>query len=175
MLRLIVKGQETFINDEFGVTGGGTLVLEHSLISISKWEAKWKKPFLAKNNKTDEEISDYIRCMSVKPVQDEKIFSALSKANIEDIQKYIADDMTATMVTDNGKPSKEIMTSELIYYYMIANNIPVEFEKWHLNRLLTLIQVCGVKNNPKKMKPREQAKRQRELNAARRRKYNSKG
>lgn len=156
------------------------LQLEHSLVSISKWEAKWHKPFLSKEPKTTEETIDYIRCMTITPNVDPMVYAGLSKDNIEDINAYIENPMTATWFNKEnlpkGRGSEEIVTSEIIYYWMIALQIPPEYQKWHLNRLLTLIQVCNIKNQPpKKMKKSEIIERNKRLNAARRAKYNSKG
>lgn len=154
------------------------LQLEHSLVSISKWESKWCRAFLSKSELTIEETLDYIKCMTLNKNVDPEVYEHITPSNIEEIKSYIAAPMTATYFyeTKNGKPNRETITSELIYYWMIALNIPVEFEKWHLNRLLTLVQVCNVKNQPnKKMSRSELASRNRALNAARRQQLNSKG
>lgn len=154
------------------------LCLEHSLVSLSKWESKWKKPFLTKEEKTIEETIDYIKCMTITRNVDPIVYYCLPQNVIQMVNEYIIDPMTATTITDNdhGKSSKEIVTSELIYYWMIALNIPVDFEKWHLNRLLTLIKVCNIKNAPpKKMSQRQLMSRNAALNAARRKKLGSKG
>lgn len=153
------------------------LSLEHSLISISKWESKWCKPFLH-SEKTEEEIMDYIKFMTLTPNVDPKIYNRLTTENVEQIKNYILAPMTATTFSDDKtkKPNRDIVTSELIYYWMIALNIPVEFEKWHINRLLTLIRVCEIKNSPpKKRGAREIMNRNAALNEARRRKLNTKG
>lgn len=155
-----------------------TLQLEHSLVSISKWESKWCRSFLSKSEMTVEETLHYIKCMTLNKNVDPEVYNHISMSNIEDIKKYIAAPMTATHFyeQENKKPNRDVVTSELIYYWMITLNIPVEFEKWHLNRLLTLIQVCNIKNQPpKKMGKYEQASRNRALNAARRQQLNSKG
>lgn len=154
------------------------LQLEHSLISLSKWESKWKKPFLSKFEMTDEEIIDYIRCMTVTPNVDPEVYLHLSNENIREVQAYIEDPMTATTFSnvDHRAPSREIITSEIIYYWMIAYQIPIDREKWHLNRLLTLIQVCDRKNNPpKKRSKRDIMRRNAELNAIRRNKLGTRG
>jgi hypothetical protein len=154
-----------------------TLTLEHSLISISKWESKWHKSFLH-SEKTEEEIMDYIKFMTLTPNVDPEIYNRLTSENIEQIKNYIMDPMTATTFSDvkTGKPNREIVTSELIYYWMITLHIPVEFEKWHINRLLTLIRVCEIKNTPpKKRSAREIMNRNAALNEARRKKLNTKG
>ena len=155
-----------------------TLMLEHSLVSLSKWESKWCKAFLTKQAKTEEETIDYIKCMTITQNVDPDIYSRLTKENYKEIEEYIAAPMTATYFSENknGKVNKETVTSELIYYWMIALNIPFECQKWHLNRLLTLVRVCNVKNEPpKKQSRREIMSRNAALNAARRKQLNSKG
>ena len=155
-----------------------TLQLEHSLVSISIWESKWHKSFLSTKDLTDEETLDYIKCMTRTPNAPPDIYSYLSEENIQEIREYIANPMTATTFSEdkNKKYSREKITSELIYYWMIAWNIPVEFENWHLNRLITLIRVCSVKNQTgKKMNQKDIASRNAALNAQRRAKLNSKG
>lgn len=156
---------------------GQTLQLEHSLVSLSKWESKWCKPFLSKELKTLDETKDYIRCMTITQNVDPEIYNRLSNSNIEAINKYIDAPMTATTFNNrNQSSSKEIITSELIYYWMISFNIPMECQKWHLNRLLTLIRVCNIKNSPpKKMGKRDIASQYASLNAARRKQFNTKG
>lgn len=157
------------------------LQLEHSLISLKKWEQKWHKPFLGKDKKTTEEITDYIRCMTINHVSDSSIYKYIPKEIIEQVVAYIKDPMTATWFRrDNkvgaAKKTNEIITNEIIYYWMISLNIPVEFQKWHLNSLLTLIKVVNLKSQPKKKMSRKDEFRQRSaLNAARRAKHNSKG
>ena len=154
------------------------LRLEHSLVSISKWESKWCKPFLSNEAKTPEETIDYIRCMTLTQNVDPKVYDFLTNENMEQVKAYIEAPMTATWFP-KSHPSKnngEQVTNELIYYWMVAYNIPSEYEKWHLNRLLTLIRVCNVKNQPsKKMSRRDVMSQNRALNAARRKQLNSKG
>ena len=164
--------------EEYIYTKRQTLQLEHSLVSISKWEGKWCKPFLSSNDKTLEETIDYVKCMTVTPNVKPEIYRCLSSENIEDINKYIAAPMTATWFSEDktARPSREVITSEIIYYWMIALNIPFECQKWHLNRLLTLIKVCDRKNQPpKKMGKNAIMSRNAALNAARRKKTGSKG
>lgn len=156
------------------------LVLEHSLVSIRKWEQKWHKPFLKEGYKpNDVELISYIKCMTLNQNVDPNAYFALTSENINDIKQYIEDPMTATTITTHGnkKNEKEIMTAEVIYYYMFANSIPKECEKWHLNSLLTLLQVFGVKNSPEKekMNKHQTAAYYASLNKARRAKYHSKG
>ena len=156
------------------------LTLEHSLISISKWEAKWEKAFLSNAPKTDEEKIDYIRCMTLTQNVNPNVYYMLDKKALDEIEKYTNAPMTATVFSDMKTASnsykKEVFTSEIIYYLMFANNIPVEFQKWHLNRLLTLIKVCSIKNSPpKKMSKKDTASYYASLNKARRAKHHSKG
>lgn len=157
------------------------LQLKHSLISLKKWEQKWHKPFLGNKEKTTEEICDYIRCMTIGQVPDPKIYRYIPAEIIKRVVDYIEDPMTATWFSGNGtvgaaKSSKEIITNEIIYYWMISLGIPVEFQKWHLNALLTLIKVVNIKNSPKKkMSRKEELQRRTALNNARRAQYNTKG
>lgn len=179
MLTITVPAREMFDDktQQFITTKEQTLQLEHSLVSLSKWESKWNKPFLSKDEKTKEETMDYIRCMTVTQNVKPMTYNYLSKSNIDDIHNYIDAPMTATTFNNTQKGnSREIITSELIYYWMISFNIPMECQKWHLNRLLTLIRVCNVKNTPaKKMSKRDLASQYASLNAARRNKLNTKG
>lgn len=178
MLKIVIPEQELFNEEtqEFVYTKSVVLTLEHSLLSISKWESKWKKPFLSKTPMNAEEMRDYIRCMTINTVSDENVYLCIPDIEVKRIQAYIDDKMTATWFTEkDNKKSKEIITSEIIYYWMIGNQIPFECEKWHLNRLLTLIRVCSEKNNTKKMPKKEAMNRQRALNAARRKALNSRG
>ena len=154
------------------------LQLEHSLVSLSKWESKWHKAFLGKEDKTTEEIIDYVRCMTLNKNVNPNAYRLLTKKNIEEISDYINDPMTATTFSNNNQKghNKEILTNEIIYYYMVAFGIPSEYQKWHLNRLMTLIKVCDIKNQPqKKMSKKEIMNRNAALNAARRKQLNSKG
>lgn len=154
------------------------LQLEHSLVSLSKWESKWCKPFLSKEAKTSEETMDYIKCMTVTQNVKPEVYDHLTKDNIDEINRYIDAPMTATTFPEdkNGKRNREIITAEVIYYWMVALQIPFECQKWHLNKLITLIRVCNAKNAPsKKMSKREIMSRNAQLNAARRKQLNSKG
>ena len=140
--------------ETFSYTKAATLTLEHSLVSISKWEAKWLKPFFSKEPKTDEETLDYIRCMTLTRNVDPQIYHALSLSDLKRISDYIESPMTATWFKKRPQQgSREIVTSEVIYYWMITFQIPVEFEKWHINRLMTLIRVCDEKQKPQKRPP----------------------
>ena len=154
------------------------LVLEHSLLSIAKWEMKWHKAYLSREEKTEEENFDYIRCMCLSEPNDPMVFMALTPQNVKDISDYIANPMTATTFNRrNNKPSREIITNELIYFWMAEYNIPFDpCQKWHFNRLMTLIEVAAVKNQPsKKMSKRDILNQNAALNAQRRAKYNTKG
>lgn len=155
-----------------------TLQLEHSLVSLSKWESKWCKAFYSKQDKTFEETIDYIKCMTITPNVNPEIYKHLTQENITQIYKYIEAPMTATVFyEDKSSPkNREVVTSELIYYWMIAQNIPFECQKWHLNRLITLIRVCNMKNAPpKKMSKRDIMSRNAALNASRRAQLKTKG
>ena len=180
MLSIFVPKIELFdeSKDRFVTIQSQTLLLEHSLLSISKWESKWMKPFLDdKNKKTNEEVIDYIRCMSTRPIKRE-VLNALTIEDINSIVEYIDSPMTASSVTiiGNDKPRRETITSELIYYWMINAGVPFECEKWHLNRLLMLLKIFGAKNQThKKINAKESARIQSDLNAQRRRMLKSKG
>lgn len=174
MLQITIPEREYYDNSkqEFVYFKEQKLVLEHSLISISKWESKWKKPFLDKKPKTIEESADYIRCMSLTKDVNDIALRWLPQDVYRQVNEYIEDSMTATWFNErNQKPGGgSVVTSELIYYWMVAFNIPFECEKWHLNRLLTLIKVCEIKNSPKKKMSKKQIlDRNRALNAARKR------
>lgn len=180
MLKIEISSDERWdeVNECFLEPVKQTIQLEHSLLSISKWEAKWHKPYLTTDSKTLEENLYYIECMVVTQNFDPSILYLLSDDNLDAISKYINDPMTATTINRPNKKGgkKEIITSELLYYYMSVFNLPVEFQKWHLNRLMTLIQVCDVKqDNGTPMSKEETAKKYAELNAERRKKYGSKG
>lgn len=179
MLKIIVPGTEFYDeeNNEFIYYNEQILQLEHSLVSISKWEAKWCKPFLSGDKKTPEEIIDYIRCMTITQNVNPEVYQRLTQRNFIEINDYIDSPMTATTFSDNKRTGgREIVTSELIYYWMVTFNIPFECQKWHLNRLLTLIRVCNIKNNPpKKMSRTEILARNKALNEARRKQFNTKG
>lgn len=154
------------------------LQLEHSLVSVSKWESKWCKPFLSKENKTSDELLDYIKMMAIEPVKSDEVWNNLTKENIHDIETYINAPMTATTFSKDKRQvnNREIITTELIYYWMFSLQIPIECEYWHLNRLLTLIRVFNVKNAPPpKYSKGDLMRRNAALNAQRRARLNSKG
>lgn len=189
MLEIDVTATEAWDDDrqEFILIPGGHLCLEHSLISLSKWESKHEKPFLVDDPpKTAEELLDYIRCMTVNKGVKDETYLGLTQTDYDAINKYISAPMTATTFNDARKPKgkaqtygrrkQHIVTSEELYYDMIAFQIPFECEKWHINRLLTLIRICSIKSNPdKKMKGKDLAKHNRSLNAARRAQHHTKG
>lgn len=178
MLQLIIPGVEEWdpVKEEFvTVIKEHSLQLEHSLVSLSKWESKWCKPFLSQDTRTSDETIDYVRCMTITQNVNPDVYKYLTDDNIRQVDEYINAKMTATWFSDKqgrpGKKNNEVITAELIYYWMIAYNIPSEYQKWHLNRLLTLIRVCEVKNNPpknNKMSMNEIYSQNRSLNEARR-------
>lgn len=167
------------VKEEFVSAKTITLQLEHSLVSLSKWESKWHKPFLSNTNMTSEESLDYIRCMTITKNVNPEVYRNLTKANVDAVIEYINNPMTATTFSNlkKEKTNNEVVTSELIYYWMTAYNIPFdECQKWHLNRLLTLIRICGIKNAPpKKQSKGEIMRNNAALNAARRARLNSRG
>lgn len=179
MLTVTIPENELWdpIKEEFITIKKTTITLEHSLVSISKWESKWNKPFLYSKGKTSEELFDYIRCMTLTQNVSLEIYKYIPQTVIDKIIEYIDSPMTATWFSkqkDSG--SREIITSEIIYYWMISLNIPFECQRWHLNRLLTLIKVCNIKNNPKeKVSKKELLSRNASLNAARKKQLNTKG
>lgn len=180
MLQITVPGRELYDEEkeEFITERDQVLQLEHSLVSLHKWESKWCKAFLGKAEKTDEEMLDYIRCMTMTQNVKPEVYDRISEENIKQVYEYINAPMTATCISEEpkGKARSETVTAELIYYWMIALNIPFECRKWHLNSLLTLVRVCNIKNSPpKKRSKREILSRNAELNAARRKQLNTKG
>jgi len=182
MLRIKIKPKEFWDeeNQEFVMNNHEqVLQLEHSLVSISKWESKWCVPFLGKKGdvKSPKQTLDYIKCMTITQNVKDEVYENLSASDITVINDYISQPMTATTFNElNNGTSKEIITSELIYYWMISLNIPMECQRWHINRLLTLIRVCNIKNGPaKKMNKKEIASKYASLNAARRQQLKSKG
>lgn len=179
MLEITIPETEYFDdeNQSFITMHEQKLRLEHSLVSIAKWESKWHKPFLRRHAHTWEETIDYVRCMTITQNVPNDIYYGLTDKNIKEIERYMDDKMTATWFRDNGrKNSREIITAEIIYYWMIEAGVPFECEKWHFNRLMTLIRVCSEKQSGgKKMSKNETLKQYAALNAARRKKFNSKG
>lgn len=179
MLTITIAAVEQFdeINQEFVNSKEQKLQLEHSLVSLSKWESKWCKPFLSKTEKTTEESIDYIRCMTVTQNVDSNVYNFITQKNIREVSEYIEAPMTATVINNQGtSKNRETITAEIIYYWMVALNIPFECQKWHLNRLLTLINVTNIKSQPpKKMGRQATMSRNASLNAARRRQLNTRG
>ena len=179
MLTIYIPESESYdeVNNEFVYIKPQKLVLEHSLVSISKWEAKTHKPFLSNNTKTTQEIIDYIECMTITQNVDSEVFKHIPNSEITKIEKYIDDPMTATTFSlRDEKRSNKIITSEVIYGWMVSLNIPVEFQKWHINRLLTLIRVCHEQQAPpKKLSKSEIFARNKALNAKRRKALHTKG
>lgn len=182
MLRVSVP--EQFLWDEekeeFLKIPGSNLLLEHSLIAVAEWEGKWHKPFLGDNDKTDEELKDYIRCMTINKDVDPLVYQYLPSYIMDDIFKYADDPMTATRINNIKKEGyarkKETITAEIIYYWMITLNVPIKFERWHLNRLITLIRVINIKNAPPtKMSKRDILARNAKINAQRRSQLKTRG
>lgn len=180
MLKIIIEGNETYNEEEdlFETFNDVILELEHSLLSLSKWESKYQKPFLSSENKTSEELFGYLKEMIVTPNVDFDVLFKCSQSNINEIQAYIESNQSATtfgMMPERRSPG-EVITSELIYYWMVAFNIPFECQSWHLNRLFALIRICNIKNSkPTKMSRHEVAQRNQELNARRRAELNTTG
>jgi hypothetical protein len=180
MLTIIVPGEEMFDeeSDEFSTRGDITLELEHSLVSLSKWESIYEIPFLDRDRKSTEQVISYIKCMTLTQNVPEEVFSRLSNQNFTEINNYIDAKMSATWFNEPpGAPkSREVITAELIYYWMTVFQIPFECENWHLNKLFTLIRVCNIKAaKPTKMSRAEVATRNRELNAQRRAQLGTRG
>jgi hypothetical protein len=180
MLRLVIAEDELFDEETntFQTVNDSVIEFEHSLISLSKWESEYKKPFLSSEKKTPEEILGYLKAMIVSDDTDPDVLYRLPTAAIEKIQEYIDSSQSATtfgMMPERRGPG-EVITSELIYYWMVAFNIPFECQHWHLNRLFSLIRICNIKNSkPEKMSRSELAQRNAALNAKRRAELGTKG
>jgi len=180
MLTITVGGTESFdeTTDSFVLVGGTEIQLEHSLVSLSKWESIFEKPFLGDDQKSGEEVLTYIKCMCLDDNLAPEVFQQLTEANFKAVNDYLNAKQTATWFADApGAPrSREIITSELIYYWMTAFNIPWEAQEWHLNRLFTLIRICNTKQSkPKKMSRAEEAQRRRDLNEQRKKQLGTTG
>ena len=176
MLKISIPDSEFFDNESqtFLYLKGQDISLEHSLVSIAKWESKWNVPFLSdKTQKTKEMFLDYIRCMTITQNVNPYLYYKISNKDIEKIQEYINAPMTATWFNDDKarpRPSREVVTAEIVYYWMIALGIPMECQKWHFNRLITLVRVCSIKNTPdKKMSRKDWIAKRNAANAAYRR------
>lgn len=180
MLRITIPSIEKWdeAKNEFVYGKEQTLQLEHSLVSLSKWESKWNKAFLSKQPLTYEETLDYIRCMTITQNVNPEVYTYIPPSIINEVNAYIAAPMTATYFSEdkNARPNREKITAEIIYYWMISLNIPFECQKWHLNRLLALIRVCEIKNSPPKKRSGKEIMRQNAaINAARRKQFNTTG
>lgn len=180
MLTLHVDQMEMYDEEkeEFVVSDAVTLELEHSLVSLSKWESIFEKPFLGGKDKTKEEIVAYVRAMTLTPDVSPEVFDRLGNEHFNKINEYINAKMSATWFSEsqNNRTNTEIVTAELIYYWMVAFSLPQEYQYWHLTKLLTLIRVCNLKNSkPKRMSANEARSRQREINERRLREMNSSG
>lgn len=180
MLKIVIPGNEMYdeVKNEFFVTKTVELQLEHSLVSLSKWEAKWRVPFISTKNKTVEQTLDYIQMMVITQNVPPDTFRFINQDVVDKVRAYIDEPMTATTFSiDKSKTTnREVITAEVIYYWMVAFNIPFECQKWHLNRLLTLINVCSIKNQPaKKLSPKELRQQRNALNAQRKAKLNTTG
>lgn len=181
MLTITIPAAELYdeAKNEFFSLNAYSLRLEHSLVSLSKWEAKWNKPFLSKEDKSWSESVDYIRCMTLNQNVPEDVYGRLTPALIRQVSEYINLPMTATTFSGSSRKRtvrSEIVTAEIIYYWMIALQIPSDYQKWHLNRLLALIEVCSEKNKPpKRMSRSEIFAQNRVMNAARLKKFNTRG
>jgi hypothetical protein len=180
MLSIIVTGTELFDEETqtFSTVGDQVLELEHSLVSLSKWESKFQKPFLSDDGKSGDELIWYVRFMMLSDFVDPTKEIQLSQENLDTINSYIDSPQSATTfgLMPETKGRGETITSELIYYWLVAFNIPFEVETWHLNRLFSLIKICNIKNSkPTKMSRRAIAERNRQLNAERREKYGTTG
>lgn len=181
MLEITTMEEELYIpkTNKFIQIPACTLRLEHSLISLAKWESRWHVPYFDNTRKTPAQELDYIRCMAIGHVKDDLVFEVLSVQNILTIKDYINDAMTATTFqkkADSRSKKKEVTTAETLYAHMFAHGIPIDCEKWHLNRLFTLLRVCDLQNAPReKMTKKQTAAWNAEQNAIRRAKYNTRG
>lgn len=180
MLGITIPGTEFWdeATERFIVTAKTELLLEHSLVSLSKWESLTEKPFLGNETKSKTETLEYVKCMTISPVEKSEVYTGLTSDNFKQITSYIDKKMTATVFSEipGGKNSGEFITAEIIYYWMITLNIPIECQYWHLNKLLALVRVLNLKNNPaKKMGKREMLQQRNLLNAQRKAQFNTQG
>lgn len=179
MLNLVI-GDEYYDEETetFSIVDGIELTLEHSLLALSKWESIHEKPFLSKEEKEPHEVRSYVEAMITSPNPPPDIVQRLTQEQMEAVNQYIGSSQTATKFGSmpEVKGRGETITSELIYYWMVAFTIPFECETWHLNRLFALIRICNLKNSkPKKMSRQELAERNRALNEQRRQQLNTRG
>lgn len=178
MLQLQIHGGRLFNEqtEEFVVVKPATIRLEHSLISIQKWESKWHKSYLSLDHPRAE-VLDYVRCMAIDSNVDPNFPLALTPLEIIQIKQYMDDPMTATTFSSlkRERPKKKTITAEVIYYWMTLFDIPFECAKWHINQLLTLIKVCSIESHPPKMSKKEAGAQRSALNRARRAKMGSSG
>lgn len=185
MLEIIVPKTEELwdpVHEIFLSTKETKLTLEHSLVSLKKWESKWKVPFLNNKQMTEDQLRDYVKCMTITQNVDPLVYYALTQENLTAIVKYMEDPMTATVINERSMPKgkggtgQKVITAEMIYYWMTALNIPFECQKWHLNQLMTLIKVASIEQQPpKQMSKRDIMAQNKSLNAARRARMHSKG
>ena len=181
MLRLTIPSGEYFDEEtqEFNFAEETTILLEHSLVSLARWETHWNKPFLSKEKKTKEELIDYVKCMTMTPNVNKDVYDNINDLHLAKVSEYINEPMTATTFREDRsmKHSRDIVTAEIIYYWMVALQIPFDpCERWHLNRLLTLVRVCNIKNQPqKKGVGRDDLARRSKLNAERKKRLGTKG
>lgn len=185
MLTIYLSDLELFdeSTNTFSVIKGQVITLEHSLVSISKWEMLWKEPFIGKDDLTSAQIIDYIRCMTITQNVNPLLYTGITQTTVDKVKQYMDDPMTATWFRDDKTKTRSTrkITSELVYYWMIESGIPMECQKWHFNRLMTLIQVCNEErkaadsNNRKKMNPRDLARSRSALNAQRKAQLHSRG
>lgn len=185
MYKVTIASKELWdeVNQVFTYPKGKTIELEHSLLSISKWESKWKKPFMVNFDRqrqeyTYEELIDYIRCMTITSNVDPNAYYSLTKKQVDDIYNYVDEQMTAAWFKDDNTPSNSTrqVTADLVYYWMTIYNIPFECQKWHFSRLMALIKICSIESQPKKkMSQRDILSQYDAINSARLRKYHTKG
>ena len=187
MLTITIAGSEGWDEEkqEFVKTSKDcTICLEHSLVSMSKWEAKYHRPFLSEDQKTRKELIYYVKCMTITQNVDDSVYQNISADNLKKVLEYIDDPMSATVFYDYGRKQKrgriknKVPTTETIYSYMVGLNIDFKCEKWHLNRLLNLIRICSENNQPpnkKRMSNREILERNHSLNKQRQKLLNTKG
>lgn len=182
MLEVIIPEDEFYdqSTNKFITIPSCKIVIEHSLISVAKWESKWHMPYLSDSPRSPIQELDYIKCMIIGSIPNDLTLKTLSAENIKLIRDYINNPMTATTFQKNskstGRGKKENTTAETIYAHMFAHSIPIDCQKWHLNRLLTLLRVCDLKNSPRdKMTKKQTAMWNAEQNALRKAKYNTRG